>query len=371
MTDTPETKKAPAHFFKPAWQAHREILVFGVVFSALSMVYTLLLGTPLAECIVLVYGLMGIFAAVYAFLGAAYGIIYLREFARCLHAQKNLIRAFLDAGDITGKRAGAYVSGPVFAYGMMGLVAILPVIFLLAYKSLVPFVHPYAWDQVFSSWDYALHFGHYPSEIIGSFIDSMNAGKVMDLTYGSWFVAMFGTCGFVLFIDRQVHRRMRFVWSFLLAWIIGGCLMAEWLSCVGPLFYHQFYPDMADIYKPLVDRLTRVDAEQGLAVFSHRQLIVDWTLNDRHIDPNTLAAMPSIHVWIAWLMMLYWREVSPRLFVLSLIFCTMIFMSTVYLGIHYAVDGYASIALMTPMWWIIGRLLDRRYSRIERLADAP
>jgi len=366
---TEQSKTSPAHFFRQALRDHREILWFDAVFTVLSMVYILWLGTPIGECMVMVYGLLGILAAVYVFLGSSYGVLYLFEFRTCLRGGKNLLRAFLDAGENTGKRAGAYVSGPVFAFGIVSLISILPVIFLLAYKSLVPFVNPYSWDQVFSSWDYTLHFGHYPSALVGTLVDSLHAGKVMDLAYGCWFLAVFGTCGFALFIDRQVHRRMRFIWSFLLAWIIGGCFMAEWLSCVGPLFYHQFYPDMPDIYAPLIDRLTRVDAEQGIAVFHYRQLIVDWTRNDRHIDANTLAAMPSIHVWIAALIALYWRDVGPKVFAFATVFCVLIILSTIYLGIHYAVDGYVSLAIVIPLWWGIGKILDRRYSRTERLAD--
>jgi hypothetical protein len=35
-------------------------------------------------------------------------------------------------------------------------------------------------------------------------------------------------------------------------------------------------------------------------------------------------------------------------------------LGSAFLGWHYAIDGYVSIAVVSMIWWTVGRILNRR-----------
>jgi TRAP-type C4-dicarboxylate transport system permease small subunit len=73
-----------------------------------------------------------------------------------------------------------------------------------------------------------------------------------------------------------------------------------------------------------------------------------------------VSAMPSMHVSMAFLFVLLGWRVNRLLGIGALVFCTAIEVASVHLGWHYAIDGYASVALTGLIWWAVGRALDWR-----------
>lgn len=63
-----------------------------------------------------------------------------------------------------------------------------------------------------------------------------------------------------------------------------------------------------------------------------------------------ISAFPSVHVAIAALLALYGWERGPLWAALSGAYCLIILFLSVYLGWHYAVDGYFSILALWLMW---------------------
>ena len=64
--------------------------------------------------------------------------------------------------------------------------------------------------------------------------------------------------------------------------------------------------------------------------------------------------MPSMHNATALLFVLA-SAGRPRWVRVALgVHCALIFIGSVHLGWHYAVDGYASMALALGLWWVTG-----------------
>ena len=74
-----------------------------------------------------------------------------------------------------------------------------------------------------------------------------------------------------------------------------------------------------------------------------------------------ISAAPSIHVGMAMMIFMMVRERSSRLWptILAGAYVALIFVGSIHLAWHYAMDGLLSILLVPLMWYGLGRFLDR------------
>ncbi len=252
--------------------------------------------------------------------------------------------------------SAAYIDGVGFPRACFGALVLCCIGFFFTAKSLIPHLNPYSWDPAISGWEKALHFGHFPHEWVIPFTDSLNLSFALDTAYLIWFAVMYAALAYNVFIDTNISRRLQFLWAFALSWILLGTLMAVGLSSTGPLFFGNFYPDIADPYKDLVAHFEALAAKgQNLSTARGRDLLLEWTKNDRIINVNAISAMPSMHVAVAWLAVLYARTIHKAVFVAALVFFVLILWGSVYFGYHYALDGYVSVAAVTLLWWVLGK----------------
>jgi membrane-associated phospholipid phosphatase len=83
-----------------------------------------------------------------------------------------------------------------------------------------------------------------------------------------------------------------------------------------------------------------------------------------------ISAMPSMHVAGAMLFALLGWRTNRFLGIALTINVALILMATVFLGWHYAVDGYASIVGTLVIWWAVGALIRRASAPSEARAAA-
>lgn len=314
----------------------------------------------------------------YLFMSATLGLVfmsclYVAAFARYYAASgaEGFLARWKEATLRLDIAARAYFEGARWPYACLAFFCTTGDCFFFISKSLINTVNPYveaAWDGVFAKLDKALHFGMYPHEFIIPAVNALGLGRVVDFLYAFWLVVMLVVTCYNIFADDVLHRRLRYLWTHLLSWIVLGTVGATAFSSVGPLFHHDFFPDEPDIYASLRANLEHLDATGFIFAAETRELLLGWARNDRVFDPNALSAMPSMHLAIGWLMVLYAREGSKRLYAAAAAFFAVVFVGSVYLGFHYAVDAYVSVAFVTFVWWMAGRQLDKRYDRAERLS---
>jgi membrane-associated phospholipid phosphatase len=85
------------------------------------------------------------------------------------------------------------------------------------------------------------------------------------------------------------------------------------------------------------------------------------------LNPNPVAAFPSLHAAFPFLGYLAIRETfSRRVSWLALGWCVAVWFSVVYLGEHYVVDVVAGIGLAAASWWVLNHVVAPRYSALRR-----
>lgn len=347
------------------------MLMLTVVYIVAVLGEAVWMKVPLSELARIFSYLLGAFLVSLTFLTGLYigtfFVYFFQESSRagCIFTGRRRAMARLDIASRN------YIEGDRFIWGCFGFLALMPDNFFFIVKSLVHYINPYSlmkWDFVFARWDKALTFGHYPTDLL---IPAVNAvpglAHVLDICYAFWFIVMVLVTGYCVFVERSIHRRLRYLSVYLLCWILFGSLAATVLSSVGPLFFHDFFPDVPDPYAIVPANLSQISAHSSFFAAEVHAKLLYWTKSDVMFNPNAIAAMPSMHVGIAWLMMLYLKQINRVWFALSAAFCGFVFLATVYFGIHYAVDSYVMVPCVGFLWWAAGKVLDRRYKPDELL----
>lgn len=87
------------------------------------------------------------------------------------------------------------------------------------------------------------------------------------------------------------------------------------------------------------------------AGFSQANYVYSYTFYD--INPNEVAAFPSLHAGYPFLAFLFARRAFGRAGWLMLAYAACVWFAVVYLGEHYAVDVIAGIAYATVAYWVV------------------
>jgi hypothetical protein len=212
-------------------------------------------------------------------------------------------------------------------------------------------MHPYDLDPLFAEWDFALHGGHYPHQFLGQLNQSTITIRFAEYIYYLWFFLVLVANGFAIFFDKNHGRRKCYLWASVLSWGIIGSLGATLLSSVGPIFYGDFY-DGINPYADIHDTYT-LAVHNGATLWQEAvTLLLDITKNSVICDLNGISAMPSMHVGISFLITLYAFSINRKAGIAALTFTILIFLSSLLLGFHYAIDGYVSCAAMGAIWII-------------------
>lgn len=344
--------------YRSAWRHYREMYFAGAVYAAAVSAEAWLLDVPLEQFLRLFWAILLVAAKCFMLLAGMGAFVFLKAL---FVLRGGPVTRWRSAAQRLSQVASAYTGGEVFAYACIGVPVLFALDFFFVQKSLIQYANYYSWDPVFAAWDKLVHFGRYPHEYLVPFTTKFHLARFFDIVYYLWFVVLYLGLGYNLFLDTDVRRRLRFYWVFFLSWTIIGSVMAAWMSSVGPLFFNNFYPVLEDPYKGLVAHFDA--AGEGAFPIAHfsRKLLLHWATNGQMVNANALSAMPSMHVAIAWLVVLYAASISRAWMAAAFAFCVTILAGSVYFGFHYAVDGYLSIAVVSLMWWGVGKALARRY----------
>jgi hypothetical protein len=87
--------------------------------------------------------------------------------------------------------------------------------------------------------------------------------------------------------------------------------------------------------------------------------LLDSYLAGNHGLGRGISAMPSMHVSIAFLFVMFSWRVSFCLGIAATAYCIVIFLGSVHLGYHYAVDGYVAIVATLIIWVTAGLIVKK------------
>jgi hypothetical protein len=154
--------------------------------------------------------------------------------------------------------------------------------------------------------------------------------------------------------------RTQYLFSYLAVWIGIGSILAFMLPSAGPCFYTRLVGPSPS-FDALLSSLAQVQTATGSPVMSLK--IQDWLMQAH--DARTLvvgagiSAMPSVHNGLALLFALAAFRINRVAGWLFAAYALLIWIGSIHLGWHYAVDGIAGDALTYGIWRLSGRLAER------------
>jgi len=228
---------------------------------------------------------------------------------------------------------------------------IIMVIFMYVFvgvKASIPDLNPYAWDLYFSELDRTLHFGRLPWQWLQPLLGHPFISFVININYSGWFLVMWMTWVYFAFADKPSPLRTRFFLSFFLMWILIGGVLAIALSSAGPCYYGRLGLS-PDPYAELMTYLRGVNEILPIWAIPVQDVLWQGHVGESAIDG--ISAMPSMHNGSALLFALAGYKVSRFAGHLLSAHAILIFIGSIHLGWHYAVDSYLAWALTLVIWF--------------------
>lgn len=231
-------------------------------------------------------------------------------------------------------------------------------------KSMIPLLHPFAFDVSFADIDLALHFGMHPWQLTHAVFGSATATIAINFVYNLWFLVSWGFLLWQILNLGQPRQRMRFLLSFAMTWALVGSLGAVLLSSAGPVYYANI-TGLESPFAALMERLYAISA--GMEAAGGAKLgalhVQEWlwsTYEGGATEVGSgISAMPSMHVAMAVLVALSGRHIHKYLGWALIIYAVIIQIGAVHLGWHYAIDGYVSVIITLAVWKLAGAIIDR------------
>ncbi len=242
------------------------------------------------------------------------------------------------------------------------LINAIPMIFILIYfilcfstiKDAVPLVHPFAWDTTLMKLDRAVHFGTDPWRLLHPILGYAPITFLLNIVYNVWFVVIWMAWVWFAFASEQSELRLQYLLSYFLSWSIGGSLLAIVFSSAGPVYYGNL--DLgSNPYAELISYLRATSEVIPLWAVNTQDLLWQAYLNNNEGMISGISAMPSMHNTAAFTIALVGWRINRKVGIAGSLFAFAIFLGSIHLGWHYAVDAYAGFAVAGTCWWVSGR----------------
>ena len=189
---------------------------------------------------------------------------------------------------------------------------------------------------------------------------------VLDAAYAFWLPMMFLFPMVVSAAIHDVDARGRLIGTWVASWVIIGSIGAWLLGSAGPCYYNDLVGPNAGFLK-LHAALQALDGQAQAFGLSIRALYFQDMLEATQAGTNLdfasgISAMPSMHVAMASLFAIAGFRRSRLLGGIFTVYALTIWVASVHLGWHYALDGVVGAAMMGALWGLskpIARILAR------------
>ena len=268
------------------------------------------------------------------------------------HRRVTALRLFL-----TPRFVARFVAGTLLLLAMIPFRAVFNLV-----KVTIPEPGGFTYDEILANIDKMLHFGVDPFHFLHAFGRNEVLLRLVELNYNNfWFVITFGTLYWIVVSPRYAAIRLRFVACFVVSWALSGTLVAVLGSSAGPVYYGAVTGDTGR-FADLVAFVHMTTGQPGSAADFQEYLWHTYASGELGLGSG-ISAFPSVHVTIITMLALFVSEQSRRLGIAAWAYVILTCMCSVYLGWHYAVDGYAAIALATATHFGIKKLAAIRWRR--------
>jgi len=215
-------------------------------------------------------------------------------------------------------------------------------------KVCIPLLRHEVLDAQLWRLDRWLHFGISPSVFAAELVRDTVLAGLLDRWYALWVTSVLATLAFV-FLSPRLEERRNFALACAVLWLVGVWIYLA-LPAVGPCYASP------EVFAGLRAQTPGAVEAQNELWRNYARILAGRDGSLRQFKPYLgVAAMPSLHVGAHWLFALWSRRHAPRLFVPFAAATALTFLASVATGWHYAIDGYAGLALA----WAAIRIAER------------
>jgi hypothetical protein len=229
-----------------------------------------------------------------------------------------------------------------------------------AFKQMVLPLAGFTLDPAFAEADRWLFLGTDPWRVTHAFLGSPGATWLVDRAYHAWFLPM--SLGVLLcaWLPASSYRvRNQYLLSYVAIWILIGSVLAFLLPSAGPCYYEHFvgsYPSFGELNAKLA---AMEAAGVNLTALSNQSMLLRLFGGDTLAMGGGISAMPSVHNALAVLFAIAGWRVNKWLGGALGAYAVLIWIGSIHLGWHYAIDGLLAGALTFGIWIVAGRACDR------------
>jgi len=238
------------------------------------------------------------------------------------------------------------------------------------FKSLIGRAHGFTMDPWLSQAAPMLFFGYHGWQITHAVFGNAVGTAFLQAMYTVWFLIVWWSLIYCIARSDKLRFRMQFMLAFLLCWILVGSVAAYWLASAGPCFYQGVFGDPR--YAPLMAHLRDLNHQITAMAPAWRVLSLDeqkWLWSSYADNANTfgagISAMPSMHVAFAALVARGAFAIDRRAGWMMSVYAVLIWIASVHLGWHYAIDGIVGAPMGVATWPLAGWILNRTVWRDE------
>lgn len=229
-----------------------------------------------------------------------------------------------------------------------------------AFKQMVLPVAGFRFDPFLADLDRTLALGQDPWRITHGLMSSPNATWLIDKAYHGWFLPMSVGVIICAFLPSSTFRlRTQYILTYTMVWIGIGSFLAFLLPSAGPCFYGPLIGSGSD-FQVLMDRLHSQQALLGtpISALANQGYLLKMFGGDELMIGGGISAMPSVHNGLAILFAIAAFSINRTAGWIMSAYATLIWIGSIHLGWHYAVDGLAVVPLVWGIWWACGKVAD-------------
>ena len=234
-------------------------------------------------------------------------------------------------------------------------IAIVFMPFFSKMKSMIPLFNDFTWDSEFVAWDRTLFLGHDAWEVLQPVFGFPVVTAALAGLYHLWMLLIYmGTLFFVFHPSATKAVRQYFL-GFILIWTVIGGALATALASVGPCFMGPIFGD--GTFDAQMAYLRAANEQVPVLTVHVQDLLLGWYHEGNRGLGSGITAMPSMHVAMAFLVWLGVRKIARAAGWIFFAFFVAIWIGSVHLAYHYAVDGLVSVIATAIIWEASGAIL--------------
>jgi membrane-associated phospholipid phosphatase len=196
---------------------------------------------------------------------------------------------------------------------------------------------------------------------------------VLDRAYAIWLPLMFLFPAVAVMAVEDVRIRTRLLGCWLVSWVVIGSIGAWAFGSAGPCYYNALvgpHPGFAALHQQLAHLAAQAQAQsQVIAAIDFQSMLLNEHKGAQFVSAGGISAMPSMHVAMATLFAIGGFRVSRPFGWVMTIYAVMIWIASIHLGWHYAIDGIAGASMMAGLWLLSGKIVGRRANPLSPDTD--